>query len=534
MSQTDKPKSLSPDLAYRHAIDLYEQQQFTEAYELFKNLPQFYPFRHELFYYLADIEYKASELQLSLQHIQKAISCPHGDIVKYMVLKGKLYQRLGDETNAFNSFTHGIYIDSKDMSTYEGISKLRDVNVGDRTVRNLFTLYIKRYIDKCPDDPIPYYSLSSILIRYDYESAIKYLLNGMQKQFPDEFPKTLTYDDPNFKEQFITFCIDHDMIPVMILFLLRTQYLYESKEDIISSRKELEDSIELLNKKIDYGTVESISTLAAGLNISLSFPLSYHNFINRELFQKINKLLAMVCPTLEYISPNVKLSQGGQIRLRDKIRVGFFSGFLAKNHSVCRDRKGVILGLNPEIFDVRYITTGDISSNQIFAKDLYRRAKSKPHKLNTSDFKKAQEFLASLDLDIFVFCEIGMAQDAYFLAHGRYAPTQINTWGHSDTSGIRSIDYYVSSKHFEVPDLEEAQTHYSEKLIAMNSLSTYYYNPLGMIKDQGCKFKTRHELGFSDDSHIYSGIQTLIKMHPDFDEVIVKIIIMIQKRLFFY
>ena len=57
------------------------------------------------------------------------------------------------------------------------------------------------------------------------------------------------------------------------------------------------------------------------------------------------------------------------------------------------------------------------------------------------------------------------------------APIQINTWGHSDTSGNRAIDYYMSSKYFELSDYEKAQSHYSEKLILLDSLCTYYYHP---------------------------------------------------------
>ena len=37
-----------------------------------------------------------------------------------------------------------------------------------------------------------------------------------------------------------------------------------------------------------------------------------------------------------------------------------------------------------------------------------------------------------------------------------------------------NIDYYISSEYFE--DGDKAQEYYSEKLIQMKSLSSYYYN----------------------------------------------------------
>ena len=61
----------------------------------------------------------------------------------------------------------------------------------------------------------------------------------------------------------------------------------------------------------------------------------------------------------------------------------------------------------------------------------------------------------------------------YYLAYSRLAPIQINTWGHSETSGIDTIDYYFSSKYYEIPD---AQKFYSEKLVCLDSLCTYYYS----------------------------------------------------------
>ena len=52
-------------------------------------------------------------------------------------------------------------------------------------------------------------------------------------------------------------------------------------------------------------------------------------------------------------------------------------------------------------------------------------------------------------------------------ACNRLAPIQITAWGHSITSGIDTIDYYISSKYYEN---EESQKFYSEKLILQDSL----------------------------------------------------------------
>jgi predicted O-linked N-acetylglucosamine transferase (SPINDLY family) len=53
------------------------------------------------------------------------------------------------------------------------------------------------------------------------------------------------------------------------------------------------------------------------------------------------------------------------------------------------------------------------------------------------------------------------------LAATRLAPVQINSWGHPDTSGLPTIDYYLSAHCFEPA---EAQNHYGERLVLLPSL----------------------------------------------------------------
>ena len=57
--------------------------------------------------------------------------------------------------------------------------------------------------------------------------------------------------------------------------------------------------------------------------------------------------------------------------------------------------------------------------------------------------------IASLRLDVLVFCDIGMDTFSSFLAHSRLAPVQLAFWGHPMTTGLASIDYFISSPLYE-------------------------------------------------------------------------------------
>ncbi|MFQ5904771.1 MAG: hypothetical protein ACE5JO_13895, partial [Candidatus Binatia bacterium] len=84
------------------------------------------------------------------------------------------------------------------------------------------------------------------------------------------------------------------------------------------------------------------------------------------------------------------------------------------------------------------------------------------------------------------------------------------------TTGIRTIDYFISSEDLEP---EGAEGHYSEKLVRFSRLPTYYYKPriLGAPK-------SRAFWGFSEDAHIYLCPQSLFKFHPDFDDYLGEIL----------
>jgi protein O-GlcNAc transferase len=69
--------------------------------------------------------------------------------------------------------------------------------------------------------------------------------------------------------------------------------------------------------------------------------------------------------------------------------------------------------------------------------------------------------------EILLYPAIGLHSLVMKLASLRLAPFQINTWGHPDTSGLPTLDWYVSAECFEPT---EAQEHYSERLLLLPHL----------------------------------------------------------------
>jgi predicted O-linked N-acetylglucosamine transferase (SPINDLY family) len=105
---------------------------------------------------------------------------------------------------------------------------------------------------------------------------------------------------------------------------------------------------------------------------------------------------------------------------------------------------------------------------------------------------------------------------SYFLAFSRLAPVQCVTWGHPVTTGIDTVDYFISSEHQETPDSEH---YYSEKLVRLSALPACYYAPPDIDSTKG-----RADYGLPEGCWLYLCPHSLFKFHPEFDEIIAAIL----------
>jgi protein O-GlcNAc transferase len=67
-------------------------------------------------------------------------------------------------------------------------------------------------------------------------------------------------------------------------------------------------------------------------------------------------------------------------------------------------------------------------------------------------------------LDVLIYPEIGMDPMTAKLASLRLAPVQATSWGHPQTSGLPTMDYFLSAEALEPPG---AGAHYTERLVTL-------------------------------------------------------------------
>ena len=337
---------------------------------------------------------------------------------------------------------------------------------------------------------------------------------------------------------------------LMIWFFLHIPYYNEDTNTIIKQRETYIKMLEWLKTNWSpelYFTEKEFVFLSS--QTCMPYAVSYHEQNNVELLTSYSQLLRIICPFLNYYSPklaekvlkkrdtntNTKITSNNLLtknNILSKTRICFISDSFTTDTSVLRDRISIIGKLDRNKYDVYFASFYPFEAIKgIIAKVFMERIKNNYIYLG-DNLGSARELLEKFEFNYIVYPDIGMKLLPTLLAYSRIAPIQITTWGHSETSGIDTIDYFISSELFELQDeLHEPQTHYSEKLILMKSLGTYYISPHKLFVENNekyikglKKFKTREEYGYSDKDHLYVCLQTFYKLNTNFELCLARIL----------
>jgi predicted O-linked N-acetylglucosamine transferase (SPINDLY family) len=292
--------------------------------------------------------------------------------------------------------------------------------------------------------------------------------------------------------------IEHDIQACLLL-----PPIYESRDDITGWRKRFGEGLEQLGtatEKLDPGYLHMPS-----------FYLAYQNQNNCQLMTALNSVLRKRVSEAHPVANRVESWTPPESNHR-RIRVGFLSEFFRDGHTIGKLYEGLIGGLDRDRFDVFVIEPGRRPRNA--ASQRTDRVEENCIEL-PEDLDSQFEILAKAKLDVLFFADIGMSAFSYFLAGRRTAPVQAVGWGHPDTTGIDTIDYYVSAASIEP---ENAQQNYTERLVRLLRLPCHYQTP-----PAPGKVPTRNELGLPESGTLYGCPQSLFKFHPDFDGVLAAI-----------
>ncbi|MBX9852720.1 MAG: tetratricopeptide repeat protein [Cytophagaceae bacterium] len=175
--------------------------------------------------------------------------------------------------------------------------------------------------------------------------------------------------------------------------------------------------------------------------------------------------------------------------------------------------RGILNFLNSEIFDISVVCS--LPNGEKILSAAIENPGVKYLSI-PKDFNLALNKVSKAEFDILYYWEIGTDPVNYFLALCKPAKVQCTSWGWPTTSGMKEVDYFISSRHLEI---EDGEKYYTEKLLKFERLPVYYYRP--PVPET---LKNLSYYNLSVGVPIYLCTQNLRKVHPDFDQAVFKIL----------
>jgi predicted O-linked N-acetylglucosamine transferase (SPINDLY family) len=122
-------------------------------------------------------------------------------------------------------------------------------------------------------------------------------------------------------------------------------------------------------------------------------------------------------------------------------------------------------------------------------------------------------------LDVLLYPELGMDALTPKLAALRLAPVQAASWGHPETTGLPTIDHYLSAERFESA---QAAAHYSEALVRLPGLGCCV-EPAAVLPAAQAADVDLATLGVAPGATLFVCGGTPFKYAPEHDDALVRI-----------
>jgi predicted O-linked N-acetylglucosamine transferase (SPINDLY family) len=279
--------------------------------------------------------------------------------------------------------------------------------------------------------------------------------------------------------------------------------LYDDEPEIDRRRNAYRRKLQELCDEID--REPDPRRFAKGVGSSQPFFLAYQGCGDRDLQAlygtRVCKIMAARYPAADLPRPP---EEG------EPVRVGIVSGYFHDHSNWKIPIKGWLSQLDHERFHLFGYHTGTRKDSETeTAAALFDRFVQGPMSLD----RWRDEILADSP-HVLIYPEVGMDSVSAALAAQRLARVQCNSWGHPDTSGFPTLDYYISSDLMEPPGEE----HYTERLVRLPNLSIYYEPTPPQPPPLA-----RSELGIRPDATVFWCGQSLFKYLPQYDDVFPRI-----------
>lgn len=257
--------------------------------------------------------------------------------------------------------------------------------------------------------------------------------------------------------------VDPDNMSAKVCLCMGLLEMFSGVAELEQGRRNYGEALRQLIQDTRLDTQEQIDKAFEAVGMMSTFFLPYQGKNDRELQSLYG---AWLCRIMAAKFPEHSLLTAPGLQQGEKIRIGIVSGHIF-NHSVW---KIVVRGWCKYLDHTKFMLfcyhTGDIcdaatddarSYSDLFVKE--------------SSVEALAAIIAQHKPHLLIYPGLSMDPHTIRLAALRLAPVQCGSWGHPETSGLPTMDYFLSSDLMEPPD---GELHYTEQLVRLPNLSVCY------------------------------------------------------------
>lgn len=291
--------------------------------------------------------------------------------------------------------------------------------------------------------------------------------------------------------------------------MTRLPIIYHSEAEIEQRRTAYQSDLEDLVRSTRLDTPEAVIAGSDAVGLIQPFFLTYQGRCDRDL-QRLyggltHRLMSARYPAFAQRPPMPPRQPG------EPLRIGILSGYFRHHSNWKIPIRGWLENLDRQRFSLYgYHTDRTRDDLTPVAEQLCTRFVQGPLSIEAW-----ANTIRADNLHVLIVPEVGMDPTTVKLASLWLAPVQMNSWGHPETSGLPTLDYYLSSDLMEPAD---ADAHYSEKLVRLPNMSVHY-TPVPPPHHA----LTRADLGVQPDATMFWCCQSLFKYLPQYDRVFPRI-----------
>ncbi len=276
--------------------------------------------------------------------------------------------------------------------------------------------------------------------------------------------------------------------------------LYGTAEQVAQQRTRYAGRLAELDRQA--ANPAAARALAAAAGMSQPFFLPYQGQCDRALQAQYGALMARLLQ-----GPAGALA--GPPRAGERVRLGIVSGFFHE-HTLWRLMlKGWLRHIDRDRFEVTAYHTGLTEDEQTaLARQLCPR-------FVTGSAQAIRDAILADRPHALLYPEIGMDRVAARLGAERLAPLQCVAWGQPVTTGLPTMDVFLSGAAMEP---KGAADHYTERLVQLPGLGICYE-----ADERGSEATARLALGLRADAVVFWCGQALYKYLPQYDDVFPRI-----------